>query len=269
MPRISVIIPVYNMEKYLSRCLDSVIGQTFCDFEVICIDDGSKDKSLRVLQDYAKRDKRIVVISQPNGGVSVARNVGLNLAKAPTICFIDADDYVHPEMLACMHKVVEDKKVDVVSCLIAKVNEKFYTNYTNTCPPPQTQPTNTEKLKILEFSSPLDAFMRVHSVRTSCCAKLYKREILKGIYFEPNIRFEDIPFTLEVMNKAKNLALLKAPLYFYRQNPESFIHQPFTADASQLSTESGGEADETFATGIIKTVNWYSENMQGELCCLE
>ena len=93
-PKISVIIPVYNVEKYLRECLDSIVNQTFKDIEIICVDDGSTDKSLEILREYEQKDKRIIVISQPNKGVSTARNIGMQQATGKYMMFVDSDDYI-------------------------------------------------------------------------------------------------------------------------------------------------------------------------------
>lgn len=221
MPKISVIIPVYNAEKYLSRCADSLLGQSFDDFEAIFVDDGSTDESLKILQDYAAGDKRIVIISQNNQGVSAARNAGINKARAPYISFVDADDYVHPEMFFCMLEVMERERADIVNCLISK---------TSAAAVYPLQSVKKDRLKVKVYKDPLKAFMEERRIQTGSYARLYKKEILAGIRFEPNTRYEDIPFAVQVMNKAKSLVLVYAPLYVYYQHSESFIHQPFSEE---------------------------------------
>ena len=99
MPAISIIIPMYGVEKYLRRCLDSVLNQTFTDWQAICVDDGSPDKSGEIAEEYAKRDKRFVVIHKENGGLSDARNAGMPHATGDYILYIDSDDFIHPQTL--------------------------------------------------------------------------------------------------------------------------------------------------------------------------
>ena len=219
MAQVSVIIPVYNVEKYLSRCLDSLLAQTFTDFEVICVNDGSTDGSGQVLQTYAEKDARIKIITQENRGVSAARNVGLRAVDAPYVCFVDADDYAHPEMLSCLIEVMEKVKADIANCLIVKTSAEEVVAF---------QPLRADKIKTRVFADPLEAFMKNRRIQTGSYARLYKKEILSGIRFEPNTRYEDIPFAVQVMNKAKSLVLVYAPLYVYYQHSESFIHQPFS-----------------------------------------
>lgn len=111
--RLSIIIPVYNVEKYVGRCLDSILGQSFSEFEIILVDDGSSDNSLIVLENYASKDKRVRVVSKPNGGVSSARNQGLKLAKGDWIQFIDADDELMPDALEILLSGISDD-IDIV-----------------------------------------------------------------------------------------------------------------------------------------------------------
>ena len=107
-PKISVIIPVYNVEEYLPVCLDSVLAQTFSDFEAVCVNDGSPDNSAAILEKYAKKDARIKVVSRPNGGLSAARNTGLENACGEYIYFLDSDDYIHPQLLEILYKKICD-----------------------------------------------------------------------------------------------------------------------------------------------------------------
>ena len=107
-PKISFIIPVYNVEEYLGQCLDSVLAQSYEDFEAICIDDGSTDSSLNILKKYEKKDKRIKIISQKNQGVSVARNAGLDAARGEYISFVDSDDAIDAEFIKTMLTALEE-----------------------------------------------------------------------------------------------------------------------------------------------------------------
>ena len=116
MPEISIIIPNYNTEQYLPRCLNSLIGQTFKDIEIILIDDGSTDNSVKIMKEYAKQDNRIKVIEQPNSGPARARNQGLENATGKYLMFCDSDDWYEPNMCEIMYYTIENKKTDVVCC---------------------------------------------------------------------------------------------------------------------------------------------------------
>lgn len=123
MPKISVIVPIYNSEKFLKRCVESILAQTFNDIEVILVNDGSTDNSPSICEDYAKKDKRIVVINKPNGGLSSARNAGLDIAAGEYIGYVDSDDYIAPEMYGKLLAACESESADVAECGLYVVNE--------------------------------------------------------------------------------------------------------------------------------------------------
>ena len=113
MPKVSVIIPVYNVELYLHQCMDSIIGQTLTDIEIICIDDGSTDSSFSILQEYAEKDNRIIVLQQENSGAGIARNAGMKIAQGEYLSILDSDDYFEPEMLEKAYLQCEKDKADI------------------------------------------------------------------------------------------------------------------------------------------------------------
>lgn len=123
MPKISVIVPIYKVEKYVHRCIDSILAQTFTDFELILVDDGSPDNCGRICDEYAVKDDRVCVIHKENGGVSRARNVALNIAKGEYICFCDSDDYIKNNYLETLYNTLIETKSDCVSCNCALVND--------------------------------------------------------------------------------------------------------------------------------------------------
>lgn len=218
MPTVSVIIPVYNAEKYLSRCLDSVLSQTMDDFEVLCVNDGSTDSSGDILKQYVAKDKRVRLFSQPNKGVSDARNVGMENSCGKYICFLDADDYIHRQMLEMMWKVAEYYHVDIVDSVI----EKVYTNSKT-----KNEQYDFETLNVDIFDNPLEYFLKERKLKSSSNARMYSKNVLSEIRFVTGIRYEDVPFSVETMVKAKKLALVKHGFYYYFQHNESFMHQPF------------------------------------------
>ena len=119
---ISIVVPVYKVEKYLNRCVDSILNQTYTDFECILVDDGSPDKCGQICDEYAELDKRIRVIHKENGGLSDARNVGIDAAKGEYILFVDSDDWIHPQLIELTLKIIIKEKADVVSYDYKKVN---------------------------------------------------------------------------------------------------------------------------------------------------
>lgn len=225
MPKISVIVPVYNMEKYLKRCVDSILLQSFSDFEVILVDDGSKDASGDICDSYALSDSRIRVIHKENGGVSVARNVALDIASGEYITFCDADDYLEKDCLETLYTNIEEKSVDVVSYNfnvvgdVSNILSKF--------------PQYPQCVKI--FSSAWDNILYlIFDILASgkagweVCSRMFKRSII----LENNIRFcescnnyaEDLVFVLEYTLRCSGICVLDYKGYNYFQRDNSMMH---------------------------------------------
>ncbi len=211
MPKISVIIPVYNVEKYLTCCLDSILAQTFTDFEVICINDGSSDGSADILAKYALKDKRIQVITQENQGLSVARNNGLKKACGQYIQFLDSDDCIHPQTLEILYYIITKHNADMVCFDFVKNKDKGL---------PSITPLNFNDVKFKVTNNPL--YLKKFPI--SVCIKLYKKELLTGLKFIEHIHFEDYPYTLALLTKHPKTIILKETLYFYTVDENSISH---------------------------------------------
>ena len=132
MKKISIIVPIYNIEKYLPRCLDSILAQTYKNLEVILVDDGSVDNSGMIADKYARNDQRIIVIHQVNKGVSAARNAGLDLATGDYIGFVDGDDYIEPDMYEILMRIIDEQQVDIAHCGYQMVYPSRIDYYYNT-----------------------------------------------------------------------------------------------------------------------------------------
>lgn len=228
-PKISIIIPVYNVEKYLRRCLDSILNQTFPDWTAICVDDGSPDNSGRILDEYATQDKRFVVIHKENAGVSSARNDALKKVKTPYVMFVDADDCIHPQTLEIVYNLAKEKNTDLVSF-------KYLPGGSDTDIPNRfNKKYDLKKIK----TKTTDNLMRWATNRDkgekSWCVqqcfpvmRLYKFEIIKDLDFPKNITvLEDYVFWSRVLFKKPSVCITKLPLYSYTANPGSVLH---TAD---------------------------------------
>ena len=131
MPKLSVIVPVYNAEKYLDKCIKSIIGQIYTDFELILIDDGSPDLCPLMCDEWKQKDRRIKVVHKENQGVAIARNIGLDLAIGEYVTFVDSDDWLEPTMYLEMLKVLENYKCDVVMCDCTKEYENYSESYSH------------------------------------------------------------------------------------------------------------------------------------------
>ncbi len=219
MPAISVIIPVYNVKKWLPRCLDSLLAQTFTDFEAICINDGSSDSSLDILDEYAQKDSRIKIITQENQGLSMARNNGIRNATGEYIYFLDSDDCIHPQTLEIAYYFITKHNAEMV-CF------GFVKNTGNGLP--DIVPIKIEDIKYHMTDRPLYFNKKEYKIRDSVWTKIYKKEILNDLKFIPHIQFEDYPHTLAIMSKEPKTVILNEKLYFYTFNESSISHSTIT-----------------------------------------
>lgn len=213
-PKISVIVPVYNTEKYLNACLDSIIDQTFKDIEIICVDDGSTDNSMAILKEYSKKDERIIILKQKNGGSSTARNAGLKKANGEYIHFIDSDDFCDPDMYETLYKSAAELKPDMLIFTF-----KRYDHQTNEFIMTFSNRMNIPQEKIFSYKTfPNNIFF---STTPSACTKLFKNEFIKqnNLSFNPNIMTaEDAAFTYPALLTAKSIIYFDVPFYSYRVN---------------------------------------------------
>ena len=214
-PLISIIVPIYNVEKYLSRCLDSILAQTFTDFEIIAIDDGSPDNCGKILDEYSQKDKRIKVIHKENGGVSSARNAGLDEAMGEYIGFVDPDDYISCDMYEHLYNEAKLGDYDIVQC-----NNYFVDNRGN-------EKRFLDHIKNTEYTDTDDMICAFFDNNIRCCAwnKIIRREVVEGVRFLPELRIaEDTLFVHDCLKKAKSLKITDKYCYYYVVSNSSVIH---------------------------------------------
>ena len=226
-PLISVIIPVYNMELYLERCLDSVLNNTYRNLEVICIDDGSKDRSLEILRHYEAADPRVVVIAKENGGVSSARNAGLDRMTGEYVCFVDPDDYVHPQYVELLYRASIESKTRISICGFEQFDTVFPTVMQ------ETYSLDPGSVTIYSFTS----IFQIQNLRAYCWGKLIQADLVKGNRFREDLKLaEDTAFFAEVCEKesSNNVAVLPFPLYFYFQREGSAVKSATMAHLLQF-----------------------------------
>lgn len=201
---ISVIIPVYNTEKYLEKCVDSVINQTYASLEIILVNDGSTDSSPKICDRYAELDNRIKVVHKKNGGLSSARNAGLEAATGNYIGFIDSDDYITPDMYETLYSLAESS--DVLPCtLFAKTTED------GEILPLKTPHINGGITDAKEYLREL----LLHTGDVSACTKLFPAEVIKTIRFNEDKLNEDLLFMIEIIPHIKKVAFANKTGYFY------------------------------------------------------
>ena len=216
---ISIIVPVYNVEKYLEECIDSILNQTYKNLEIILVDDGSTDNSGIICEDYAKIDSRIKVIHKKNGGLSDARNVGIDKALGEFIIFVDSDDYIDRSMCEILFAYANKYNVDIVSCNFKRVFEDNIIEF-NT-------PLFKEKMKIFTSNKILEKyFLTLAPEIFATWNKLYKKRLFfadERIRFPVNRLHEDIATTYKLYAKSEKVILLNELLYNYRQRNDSIM----------------------------------------------
>ena len=223
-PLISVIVPVYKVEKYLHRCVDSILVQTYTNLEIILVDDGSPDRCGAICDEYAAKDSRIRVIHQENGGLSAARNAGLDVCSGEYIAFVDSDDWLDPEMYAVMMAQVREYGCDVVMCDCVKEFPDGPRLYTHDIRPGFYDRTTLTK----EYFPHLLMMENVEYPATiSNWLLLFRRELAKDVRYLTGVRYsEDLLFGAQLLYRANSFCYLKGQsFYHYRMNPTSATHK--------------------------------------------
>lgn len=233
MTKISIIVPVYMVEKYICRCVDSILNQTFINFELILVDDGSPDDSGKICDEYAKRDERIRVIHQKNQGLSAARNIAiewsLKNSESEWLTFIDSDDWIHKDYLQQLIDAAYCNTVDVSICSYASAyDEETQINLSS---------VKAQVYEVEEF------WMKFRTNATVAWGKLYKRTCFEKIRYPLGKIYEDEYTTYKILFQQKKIAYISTPLYFYYVNPNSITHEKWSVkhldslDALQMQAD--------------------------------
>ena len=227
MKLVSIIVPIYNAQNYLNRCLDSLLAQTLEDIEIILINDGSKDDSLAICRAYEEKDSRIIVIDQKNAGVSAARNAGLDRASGQYVGFVDPDDWAEPDMYALMYE-----KIHTLGCPVCLCN--YYKDDKNNSVPKRFKVkkeilNKQEVIKVIVSNMVgVDDIMPRYNYVMGCVWRcLYERSFIEknNLRFEEGIGFmEDLVFNVRALLKVESLCIVPKFLYHYVQNPKSILH---------------------------------------------
>ena len=217
---ISVIVPVYNIEEYLPRCLDSILAQTYTELEIILVDDGSTDCSGVICDQYAKKDKRIKVIHKENGGVSSARNIGLDRATGEYIGFVDGDDLLDDKMFEVLLKNAEEQKCDISCCQFATIdlqgNQKSIYNDIS-------QILNSEYIISNFFFDPF-----IKELMYSVYSKIYKYSLIEELRYKSYSYGEDILFVFETLERSQKVYYDNYVGYYYVQRENSAMTAAFS-----------------------------------------
>jgi len=206
-PLVSVIVPVYKVEKYINRAVDSLINQTYRNLEIILVDDGSPDGCPSICDNYAKQDHRIKVIHKQNGGLSDARNSGISIATGEYITFVDSDDYVAENYIEILASRAISNNADIVCAGLEIVNEKGVTYDFR----------KADKPLIMDRTTVIDKLFRDEYPFNFACSKLYKRKLWNDVKFPIGRLYEDMATTYRVMSKASTIVGVIDTLYYYEQ----------------------------------------------------
>ena len=218
-PEISVIVPVYKVEPYLRQCVDSILAQTFTDFELILVDDGSPDNCSAICDEYAEKDDRIIVIHQQNQGLSAARNAGMEIMRGEYVMFVDSDDMIHPCAFEMHYNNIKAYDADVSKSfplLFEKMEELAVEQYAQT-----SIRTVTGRDACFELYEPNGWFYTVTD-------KLYRTSFFKELRFPIGLHYEDEAIIYKVYYFAKTIVEMDAQLYYYRKNPSGIMRQDFS-----------------------------------------
>ncbi|WP_310549814.1 glycosyltransferase [Paenibacillus glufosinatiresistens] len=210
-PEISIIVPVYRVEAYIRKCVDSILAQTYTRYELILVDDGSPDGCPAICDEYAARDARVRVIHKTNGGLSDARNRALDQAKGTYIGFVDSDDWIAPTMFEELHRAAETSGADIAVCChyeaagdeLKRIND--FSGYP----------------AVLSRTEALGELLLDRRIQNLAWDKLYRRELFEDVRYPAGMAFEDIPTTYRLFLKADRVALVDRALYYYVQRKES------------------------------------------------
>ena len=250
MEKISVIVPVYNCEKYLSTCIDSILNQTYENIEVLCIDDHSTDHSLEILQDYQK-DKRIHLLTSSSKGCSMARNRGLEMAQGELITFVDADDFIAPNGLSILSEAIKEETLDIIYAPFSIIG--FSSHHEKNIP-------NAKDFQYSFLNYQQNPYYLIDQ-SPNVWSKLYKKSAIKE-HFIPNLVWEDVAFTTIHSIKNRRIGQLKKkwgdsnPFYYYRTNPNGItasVNRPNKAhlDIIDVSRHILSSCKEMLASKII------------------
>lgn len=204
---ISVIVPIYKVEKFLPKCIESILNQTYSDFELILVDDGSPDKCPEICDEYAAKDQHIVVIHQKNSGVSAARNAGLKKAKGQYIGFVDPDDFIAPDMYEKMVQAMETSEAELVVCGYDYYDEEYHID--------EKRKYRVDSDEVIDQKELMKRMSDMPpTIRHGVWNKLFKSSLLSEIYFMENLHSsEDVMFLTEYINLVNNAVIVHQPLY--------------------------------------------------------
>lgn len=212
MKKISIIVPVYKVEKYLDRCVESIVNQTYKNIEIILIDDGSPDNCPKMCDDWANKDERIKVVHKKNGGLSDARNKGLEVATGDYIGFVDSDDVISEKMYETLLLLIEKYECDISKCDFYRFNEGENPKF------------SIKEENDIFYSDEILKKILIDKMGNYVCNKLFKKEIFEDISFKNGVAYEDMGIFYKLVLKSSKMAVTKSELYGYMQRKDSITN---------------------------------------------
>ncbi|MCL6572222.1 MAG: glycosyltransferase [Bacillus sp. (in: Bacteria)] len=214
--KVSIVVPIYKVEKYIHKCVDSILNQTYSNLEIILVDDGSPDKCGEIIDEYLKKDNRIKVVHKENGGLSDARNIGVQSITGEYTLFVDSDDWIENKMIEEMIKISQCYKADVVQ-------SAFYYAYEDYLVFDRRNDSKEAFPEILDNPTLMHELVVNQRVKNFAWGKLYKSEIIKDIPFEKGVLFEDVFWAHKIMHRVSTYVIIHQPLYYYYQRSNSIV----------------------------------------------
>ena len=279
MALVSIVVPVFNVEKYLSSCIESILRQTLRDFELILVNDGSTDGCGEICEQYTRQDCRVRVIHKTNGGLADARNAGIKAASAQWIAFIDSDDVINPFMFEIMINAGNRFNTPIVCCRFHHFKDDcdILNEMTNSSSDVACNP------RILQGMSMFEWYLQ-SSGADSACNKIYRRDLFEGISFPVGKINEDSFTTYKLLDKAQQICILQNQFYYYRNRPNSIMRSNFSVrrlDAVEAISELycfikqkyprlKKNASERLILCVIRIIDdyiWYCKNPEDEVYC--
>lgn len=216
LPIVSIVVPVYKVEKYLNLCIESIIHQTYTHLEIILVNDGSPDACGEMIDRFAEIDNRIIALHKENGGLSDARNFGMQFITGEYTLFVDSDDWLESTMIEKLVASSMNLKADIVQAGFYYAHDDYLLFDTN-------QHSKNDAPSILDNAELMSELVKNEKVKNFAWGKLYKTVIIKDILFEKGVLFEDVFWAHQVMHKVSRYVLLHEPLYYYRQRNDSIV----------------------------------------------
>lgn len=252
MCKISVIVPVYNVEKYIKRCVESILNQTFKDYELILIDDGSTDQSGKICDQFVTKYTNVRCYHKRNGGLSDARNYGIEKSKSEYITFIDSDDYVSSQYLECLYKACVSTNSKISVCLSKNV---YSLNNDENC---FFNLDDKGKIEVYSGNELIEYALKGEKGSLSAWGKLYDTSFFENKRFPVGCLYEDMKVIYEIFLQCDIISFVNSPLYFYFQRPDSIVHSKMS-DAHLYGIES---CIEIYESELNRSVNVYPSQLR-------